>query len=142
MPPGISPVYLGVSMRLASVGVVRVTAVAAVIFLAGCSLAAPRSETINIIPSTPKASVFVNGNLIGTGTQAVDLSRGQAHSVLVRCGDSAGTGSIDRKISGTGIADIIGGLVFLIPFLGFTSDGAFDLSPNTLSVAVPDSSGC
>lgn len=127
-------------MRIASA--MGVAACAGIVFLAGCSLGAPRSETINIIPSTPKASVFVNGNLIGTGTQAVNLSRGQAHSVMVKCGESAGTGSIDRKISGTGIADIIGGLVFLLPFLGFTSDGAFDLTPNTLSVAVPDSSGC
>lgn len=122
--------------------VAAATAVGLAIGVSGCSLGAAKSESINIIPSTPKADVYVDGNLVGTGSQAVMLSRGQAHSVMVKCGDSAGTGSIDRKISGTGIADIIGGLIILIPFIGLAADGAYDLSPNTLTVAVPDASGC
>ncbi|MCC7259358.1 MAG: hypothetical protein IT486_13410 [Gammaproteobacteria bacterium] len=113
-----------------------------VVSIGGCSLGAARSEAINIIPSHPGAEVYVDGNLIGKGTQTPTLSRGQAHSVMVKCGDSAGTGMIDRKISGTGIADIVGGLIILLPFFGLMSDGAYDLVPNTLTVAVPNSSGC
>ena len=118
-------------------------AVATAVFaLAGCSLSAPTTKTIKIVPSSPNAEVFVNGNLVGTGDQSVELSTGQAHSVMVKCGPSAGTGTIDRKLSGTGIADIIGGLIILVPFLGLTADGAYTLSPETLSVGVPDSTGC
>ena len=114
----------------------------ALVNINGCSLGAATSETINIIPSNPGGEIYVDGNLVGKGNQAVNLSRGQAHSVMVKCGDSAGTGMIDRKLSGTGIADIIGGLFLLVPFIGLTSDGSHDLEPNTLTVAVPDSSKC
>jgi hypothetical protein len=120
----------------------RIVAAVAVAALAGCSFSAPQTKTIQIIPSTQNADVFVDGNLIGTGTQSVDLSTGKAHSVMAKCGESAATGLISRRLSGYGVADIIGGLLILVPFLGLTSDGAYTLTPDTLNVALTDSSGC
>ena len=110
--------------------------------LAGCSLAAPTTKSIDIIPSEPNAEVFVNGNLVGMGPQTVELSTGSAHSVMAKCGRSAGTETINRRLSGTGVADIIGGLLILVPFLGLTADGAWTLSPETVTVGVPDGSDC
>ncbi len=113
-----------------------------VVSLAGCSLAAPTTKSIEIIPSEPTAEVFVDGNLVGTGPQTVELSTGRAHSVMAKCGRSAGTETINRRLSGTGVADIIGGLLILVPFLGLTADGAWTLSPDTINVGVPDGSDC
>ena len=121
---------------------VRLTAIITVTALAGCSLGAPVTKSINIVPSAANADVYVDGNLVGTGPQTVDMATGHAHSVMAQCGDSAGTGTVSRRLSGYGIADIIGGLIFLVPFIGLTADGAWTLDPETLNVAVPDSSGC
>ncbi len=117
-------------------------ALAAVLSLTACSLAAPTTKSIEIIPSAPGAEVFVDGNLVGTGTQTVELSTGKAHSVMAKCGRSAGTETINRRLSGSGVADIVGGLLILVPFLGLTADGAWTLSPETVNVGVPDSSDC
>lgn len=95
-----------------------------------------------IVPSHSNAEVYVDGNLRGTGPQTVELSKKRTHSVMAKCGNSAGTASIDRILSTTGLLDIIGGLLILIPFIGLTAAGAWELSPTTVSVPVPDSDGC
>lgn len=107
-----------------------------------CSLAVASHQPINIIPSDPRAEVYVDGNLIGTGPQTVDLDKSESHSAMAKCGDSAGTGEIRTSLSTTGVLDLIGGIIILVPFIGFVSPGAWKLSPTTLSVAVPDASDC
>ena len=108
----------------------------------GCSLAAPKSTDVAILASDPNADIYVDGNLIGKSPQQVPLSNGKSHSVMAKCGDSAGTGSFNKKLSGTGVADIIGGVLILVPFIGLASDGAYTLEPQTLSVAIPDATQC
>jgi len=107
-----------------------------------CSLFAPPSQSINIVPSNPNASVFVDGNLVGKGPQSVRLSKSDTHSVMAKCGNSAGTGMVDRELSTTGILDIIGGCLLLVPFIGLVAPGSHELSPSTLSVGIPDESSC
>lgn len=110
--------------------------------LTACSFTSPPNQNITISPSHPRAEVSVDGRVIGQGTQQVNLSKRREHSVLAKCGNSSGVATIDRNLSGTGIADIIGGVIFLLPFLGFFSPGAFRLSPSTVSVGIPDTSAC
>jgi hypothetical protein len=108
----------------------------------GCSLANSGQTNVTLMASHPGADIYVDGNLVGKSPQQISLNSGNEHSVMAKCGDSAGTGRLDRKLSGTGIADIIGGLLILVPFVGLASDGAYTLEPKTLTVAIPDSSGC
>jgi hypothetical protein len=63
-------------------------------------------------------NVIFNGKgcAIGKSPRQIALDSGNEHSVMAKCGESAGTGRLDKKFSGTGIADIIGGL--LIYWLG------------------------
>jgi len=110
--------------------------------LTACSFASPPNQNITISPSHPRAEVSVDGRVIGRGVQQVNLSKRREHSVLAKCGNSSGVATIDRSLSGTGIADIIGGVIFLLPFLGFFSPGSFKLSPSTVAVGIPDTSAC
>jgi hypothetical protein len=112
--------------------------VASLLSTTSCSLFSPSSQNVNILPSHPAAQVYVDGNLVGTGPQSVRLKKSSSHSVLVKCGTSAGTGVIDRELSTTGILDIIGGFIIIIPFFGLLAPGSHSLSPDTLSVAIPD----
>ncbi len=110
--------------------------------LTSCSLAAPSHQSINIMPSHQSAKVYVDGNLSGEGPQTVSMSRSSSHSIMAKCDGSAGTAMIDRSLSTTGILDIIGGVIILIPFIGLVAPGAWKLSPTTVSVAIPDESAC
>ena len=94
------------------------------------------------MPSHANAEVYVDGNLRGTGPQTVELSKKRTHSVMAKCGSSAGAASIGRNFSTTGILDLIGGILLLIPLIGLTAPGAFELSPTTVSVPIPDASAC
>lgn len=110
--------------------------------LTGCSLAVGSRQSINIMPSHPRADVYVDGNLVGKGPQNVSMSKSSSHSIMAKCGGSAGTGIIDRSLSTTGMLDLIGGLLILFPLLGLISAGAWKLNPTTLSVAIPDETAC
>ena len=113
------------------------------LFLSGCSLFVPKEQSITIIPSAPNAELFVNGASVGKGRQSVSLSKGETYVVLAKCGTSTASGRIDREWSGTGIADMIGGVFLLVPFLGLTStEGSHQLTPEVLRITVPDGSGC
>lgn len=114
----------------------------ATMLLFSCSLAAPSTQPINIMPSHPGAEVYVDGSLRGSGAQTVELSKKNTHSVMAKCGGSAGVAAIDRNLSTTGILDLIGGFLILIPFIGLVSPGAWELSPTSISVPVPDATAC
>jgi hypothetical protein len=61
---------------------------------------------------------------------------------MAKCGKSAGTGIVRRTLSTTGILDIVGGALILIPIVGLAAPGAHRLEPPVLSVAIPDESSC
>lgn len=111
-------------------------------FSTACSLASPSTQSITIVPSHPNAEVVVDGQSRGTGTMALELKKNRGHSVLARCGNSSGVATLERNMSSSGVLDMIGGLFLLVPFIGLTSPGAWELSPSTVSVPVPDASGC
>jgi len=110
--------------------------------LTSCSLGAPSHQNINIIPSAQNATVYVDGNLVGEGPQTVSMGKSQEHSIMAKCGDSAGTANVTRSFSTTGILDLIGGFIILVPFIGLTAPGAWKLNPPTVSVGIPDESAC
>lgn len=113
-----------------------------IIKLAGCSLIQPSTQPVTISPSNQNAKIFVNGNLIGKGPQTVQLKRNTTHSIMAKCPNSSGVASIDKNMSTTGVLDVVGGLIFLVPFVGLLSPGAYELSPSSISVAIPDESSC
>ena len=109
---------------------------------AGCSLAGSATQSVTIIPSHPRAQIIIDGVPKGTGVQSVELKRDRSHSVLAQCKDSSGVATVYRELSTTGVLDIIGGLLILVPFIGLFAPGAYSLSPENVSVAIPDASGC
>lgn len=110
--------------------------------LTGCSLIQSSTQPVTVVPSNQNAQIYVDGNMIGKGPQTVQLKRNATHSIMAKCPKSAGVAGIDKSLSTTGMLDIVGGLIFLIPFVGLLSPGAYDLSPTSLSVAIPDETSC
>ena len=121
---------------------ISILLIPASIALCSCSLFPPATQPITIIPSHQNAEVFADGELHGRGTRTVELHKKRSHSIMVKCGDSAAVTTIRRRLSTTGIFDIIGGVLVLIPIIGLAAPGAFRLTPTTAYVVVPDASAC
>lgn len=118
----------------------RLIAVLCVLFavpLGGCSLFAGSTQMIAVSATDPDADLYVDNQLIGRGAGSVSLKKNKGHVVVARVGDRAGTAIIDKSISTTGVLDIVGGLLILIPFLGVVSPGFWTLEPETVVVAIP-----
>ncbi|HEY2775617.1 MAG TPA: hypothetical protein VGK20_16370 [Candidatus Binatia bacterium] len=115
---------------------------ALLLFAHGCSLAAKGYTDVTITASHEGAELVVDGEPVGKAPQHLRLSNRHSHTVIARCGNSAGSGAFGKRLSGAGIADIVGAATFLLPAVGLASAGAYTLEPTTLSIAIPDASQC
>ena len=115
------------------------TLVAAVFTLSGCSLFVPSSyQPVAITTSDPTAQIYVDGNPVGVGTATTELKRNEGHAILAKTPDGrASTGVVGTRVSTTGILDIIGGCIILLPFLGALSPGFYTLDTDHVAIAIP-----
>jgi hypothetical protein len=109
----------------------------ALILSTGCSAFQSSHQRVTIVPSPADARVYVNGEERGTGTVSVMLPRDESHSVMAKRGNRTGTATVHKKISGTGIADIVGTVIFIVPVIGVFTPGFWTLDPKTVTVVVP-----
>ncbi len=107
------------------------TALALVAALAGCSIFAPRTQTITINGEPADAKIIVNGNVVSTPA-SIEVRRNKNISIMVTKKGyhpySANTGFF---LSQWGILDVIGGVLFLFPIIGLASPGAYALDQDS-----------
>jgi len=118
------------SIWMVAVGLV----VVALTFIPGCSLFVPKQQAVTIRSSDPNADIYVDGEKVGKGTMSMTLDRTKSHTVTAKADGRAGAAAINKKISGTGVLDIVGGCFFLIPFLGVLGPGFWELDPDAVTV--------
>ena len=82
----------------------------------------------------PNADIYVDGANVGKGTIAMTLDRTKSHTVTAKAEGKAGAAAINKKISTTGVLDIVGGCFFLIPFIGVFGPGFWELDPDSVTV--------
>ena len=107
----------------------------------GCSAFAPKTQTVVITASEPSAQITVDGQRAGTGSVTMELARNKKHTVLAEHAGRQGAFAINKKISGTGVLDIVGGILFLVPFIGCVTPGFWELDPTTVNVIIPPAAG-
>jgi hypothetical protein len=119
------------SIWAASVGLVIV----ALIIMPGCSLFVKKEQAVTIRATDPNADIYVDGANMGKGTLSLTLDRTRSHTVTAKTADGkAGAAAINKKVSGTGVLDIVGGIFFLVPFLGLLGPGFWELDPDSVTV--------
>ena len=114
-----------------------VLVLASCFMLGSCSLFASSMQGVNVTASDPSAEIFIDGNLVGRGAASASLRRNQSHSVMARIGDRVGTATIGTSVSATGVLDIIGGVLFLIPLIGIAGPGFWSLDQDSVTVVLP-----
>ena len=122
-----------------AVWIPSIALVAAVLVLGapGCSLFAGSRATITVTATDPAAQIWIDGAMYGTGTVQAVVARDESHTVIARVGDRVGVRSVGRTVSTTGILDIVGGILWLIPLLGLLGPGFWDPEEDHVTVVVP-----
>ena len=119
-----------VSFRLISLAVVSC-------YLAGCSLFGPRSESIGVSSDPPGARVIASGKPVGTTPLYFEAQRGDNLLIEVqKSGYQTQYRTLSRKMSTLGILDIVGGAIWLVPFLGLLSSAASEFEPAEIGITL------
>lgn len=101
----------------------------------GCSLLAPGRTNFTATSTEQDAEIFINGQFVGKGTGSADVPTNQSVTVMAKKdGYFPATQTISTRMSTTGVLDIIGGCIFLVPFLGLLSAGSSKLETNTANL--------
>ena len=116
---------------------IKAVALGALLVAPGCSFLGDRMQTVRITPSDPMAEVLIDGEHAGYGPMSATLDRRKEHEVLARLGGREARVRIMHSMSDAGAADLVGGVLFLLPLLGIFGDGFYDLDPRDVQLAIP-----
>ena len=105
--------------------------------ITGCSCFVPSKQKISVSVYPDDSKVFVNGQVFTSFPAIADVPRNR--SVQIQCakdGYYPYGKTVDTRISTTGILDIIGCAVFLIPGIGLITPGAWCLEEDTVNIVL------
>ncbi|MBN1421514.1 MAG: hypothetical protein JXP34_22265 [Planctomycetes bacterium] len=104
----------------------------------GCSLFVPHTQLVRVTASEPDADILINGNLVGQGRAQASVPRNRDATVTAeKPGFRPAQRHIPSHLNAAGCLDILGGLLFLIPFIGLFSPGAHSLEQTDVYLTLP-----
>ena len=119
--------------RFASLALVLGMTPALLLPAGGCSLFRPAEQAVAVTSSDPQTRILLGNDLMGTGSATLNLRRNRHYRVTAEFADgTTRTVRLSPQVSTTGILDIIGGILFLVPFVGAFSPGFYDLKPTSI----------
>ena len=114
-----------------------VLAVFILISTSGCSAFRSRTQNFTVTTDQADAQVYVNGNMVGSGSATTQVKRDQNVQVMVK---KSGYVTIQRSIgthmNATSILDIIGGIILIFPIFGLLAGGSKSLDENNVSIVM------
>lgn len=118
-------------------GICSVTLVVSLLMLQGCSMFAGSTQRFSVNTSEPDAQIFINGEFAGTGSVTREVKRDQTVSVMAKKdGYYPVTRDVGIQMSSTGVLDIVGGCIFLLPFIGLAFPGSHSLNMDSVSLVM------
>ncbi len=113
----------------------QITALFLCIAICSCSLFVPAKQPVTVHSNVPKVSIMANGEMKGVTPVTFYAKKNQSlHIVATKPGYNPSVYTLDKELSGTGIADIIGGIFLLVPFIGFFSPAVWKLEQDSVMV--------
>ncbi len=102
-----------------------------------CSFVVPGSQQITITTSEDDAIIYANGVLVGRGTAMTSVPRNKTLAVVVRKdGFFPAMRTVSTSLSSTGVLDLIGGVILLVPFIGLMAPGAYELDQDNIALVL------
>lgn len=100
-----------------------------------CSLFAPSTQNLTVSTTERDADIYVNGMPAGKGVAITSVRRDKDVAVMAKKpGYQTTIRTVSTKISRTGIVDIIGGCIWLVPFFGALAPGFFELDDASVNL--------
>jgi len=125
----------------ASIGrraIAGVTSVTVLLLQTSCSIFVPPTQEFSISSEPPGAEVFINGRLVGATPLVTRISRKTPSAIMVRKEKyQTVTRQTSRTLSATGILDVIGVFVWIVPGIGLFFPGAYEQTPSNMTVVLP-----
>lgn len=108
----------------------------------GCSMVVPGKQRFTVTASEPDAKIYVNGEYLGKGNVQTKVQRNHDVSLLVKKdGYTPVARSIGNNFSITGILDIVGGFIIILPWFGLFFPGARELEQANVAVVLDKEDG-
>lgn len=108
--------------------------VALSIAVSGCSTLAPKTQTVSAVCSEPDATLQINGQMY-QGKGQVEARKNKTVSIMcTKPGYFPAQKTIDYSLSETGVADVIGTVLLLLPGIGLFTAGAWKLDETDVSL--------
>ena len=107
----------------------------------GCSAFQPKMQDVTIDSFPRGATIMVDGQDVGTAPVRMQLQRNTGHTIVASLGGEAATRRLNPHLSTTGVLDIIGGVLFLVPAIGIATPGFWTVSDLNPTLIMPSASG-
>lgn len=103
--------------------------------LSGCSCFRDSTQTMTVTTDQPDTQIYLNGAVVGTGTASATVPRNETVQLMAKkAGYVTIQRSIGTKLSTSGWLDVIGGVIFLVPFFGLMSAGSRSIEQTNINV--------
>lgn len=101
----------------------------AVALTTGCSAFQPSTQNVTVSTTTPGATIKANGITKGQSPVTFSAKRDQdLNLIAMKSGYQDSVMQIPRQTSGTFMLDAVGGFIWLVPWIGLLTPGAYQLS--------------
>ena len=95
----------------------------------GCSAFQPSTQNVTVSTTTPGATIKANGVTKGQSPLTFAAKRDQdLNLIAIKPGYQDSVLQIPRQTSGTFMLDAVGGFIWLVPWIGLLTPGAYQLS--------------
>ena len=110
-------------------------AVLCLIVLPGCSAFRSSTEVVSINSNVPEAEVYINGTLVGSTPMTTQIPRSKDFGLTLRKpGYESAAITVESHMNTTGVLDIIGTFIFLVPVIGLFTSGAWSLDETEINL--------
>lgn len=102
--------------------------------ICSCSLFSSGKQKVIVQSSDPETILRADGQYIGKGQAIVSLKKNKTHVISGQKDGKSGSAVIGNSLSITGAIDLVFGFVWLAPWLGFLSNGAWALDEDSVYI--------
>ena len=105
-------------------------------YFTACSFFVGSNQQVTVMTNVPTAEIYANGEIVGHGTKATfKTKRNENLEIMAKAeGYNPAYKSIDTKLSSTGLVDLIGSFIWILPIFGLLSSGSKTLTDTNISV--------
>ncbi|MBI4550484.1 MAG: PEGA domain-containing protein [Candidatus Omnitrophica bacterium] len=101
----------------------------------GCSAFRSSTQMLSVTTDQADAEIYINGVMAGKGTANMPVKRNQNVQIMAKKpGYVTVQRSVGKSMNVTGVLDIVGGVLILLPLFGLLAPGAYSLDEENVSI--------